>query len=56
MAFIDIEQIKEQMASLADTSYVVSELFSSFLSKIIICEVFSGVMEVSWPKLVAPES
>ena len=25
MAFIDIEQIKEQMASLADTSYVVSE-------------------------------
>ena len=25
MAFINIEQIKEQMASLADTSYVVSE-------------------------------
>ena len=25
MAFIDIEQIKEQMTYLADTSYVVSE-------------------------------
>ena len=25
MAFIDIEQTKEQMASLADTFYVVSE-------------------------------
>ena len=56
MAFINIKRIK--MATLADTSYVVSErhLVTFLFVKIIICEVFSGVMEVNWPKLVAPES
>ena len=59
MVFIDIEQIKEQMASLADTSYVVSErhlvTFRFGKTRIIISEIFSGIMEVNWPKLVAPE-